>query len=70
MRAALVSFSMPPHLNLFVLEDLGGGGLADVEQLTLEGEHAVAVPADDSQTGHGERLGRVSLGEDEGAVLR
>lgn len=57
------------NLYLLVLEDLRVRGLSYVEQLTLEGEHSVPVPPNDTQTGHGQRLGRVSLGEDQGAVL-
>ncbi|TNN78982.1 hypothetical protein EYF80_010661 [Liparis tanakae] len=38
--------------------------------LFKQGENSVAVAPDDSESGDGQRLGRVSLGEDEGAFAR
>lgn len=43
-------------------------GLADVEDLPSERENSVAVPPDDAESRHGQRLGRVSLSEDERAL--
>lgn len=42
--------------------------LSDVEDLPSEGENSVAISPDDSESRHSQRLGRVSLGEDEGAL--
>lgn len=42
--------------------------LSDVEDLPSEGENSVTISPDDSESRHSQRLGRVSLGEDEGAV--
>lgn len=56
------------------LPDWGGSthllvrGLADVEDLPSERENSVAVPPDDAEPRHGQRLGRVSLGEDQCAL--
>lgn len=44
------------------------GGLAHVQQLAPEREHAVAVPTDHAQARHGQRFGRVSLRQDQCAV--
>ena len=50
--------------------DLGGAGVAHVEQLAAEGEDAEAVAPHDRQPRHCQGLGRVTLREDQGAVLR
>lgn len=46
------------------------GGLPHIQDLPSEWEDTVAVSPDDAQAGHGQRLGRVSLGEDQRAVRR
>ena len=45
-------------------------GLTDVQQLALEWKDAIVVPANDPQTGDCQRLGWVSLGQDERTLLR
>lgn len=40
---------------------------SNVQDLASQWEHSVTVPTDDSQTGHGQRLGRVPLSEDQSA---
>ena len=57
-------------LNLLVLHDLVVASFPDVEQLAAQGEDAVVVATDDTETSDGERLGGVSFGQDERAVLR
>lgn len=57
------------HLDLLVLEDLRGGCLAHVEQLSLQRKHPVPVSPDHAEPRNGQRFGRVSLGKDERAVL-
>jgi hypothetical protein len=44
-------------------------GLSNVEGFTLERENAIAIPAHNRQTAHREGLGRVSLREDERALV-
>ena len=43
-------------------------GLPDVEHFSSEREDAISVPADNPQPGHSQRLGRVSLREDQRAA--
>ena len=50
--------------NLFVC------GLTNIEQLALEGKDTVGIPANDTQARNCQRLGRVSLSEDESALIR
>ena len=57
-------------LDLLVLHDLLVLGVADIEQLSAQREHAEVVATDDAEPGDGERLGGVSFGEDERALLR
>jgi len=56
-------------LDLLVLHDLGVGGLAHVERLALEREHAVVVAPHDGEPRHGERFGAVALRQNQSAVL-
>jgi hypothetical protein len=67
--AVLEAHDLADVLNLSVAGELGGRRLADVEKLSTEREDTVLVPADDVKAGDGERLGRVSLGQDERAFL-
>mmetsp|Transcript_58836 Transcript_58836/g.168974 ORF Transcript_58836/g.168974 Transcript_58836/m.168974 type:complete len:955 (+) Transcript_58836:1131-3995(+) len=57
-------------LNLLVRHHLLQGRVTHVEQFTPQGEDAVLVSADNTEAGDGQRLGRVSLGQDEGACVR
>jgi hypothetical protein len=56
-------------LDLGVVDEGLATGVADVEELAAQGKDAPIVATDDAQAGDGERLGRVTLGEDEGALL-
>ena len=56
-------------VNLGVVHDLIVACVTNVEKLTAEREDAVSIATDDGETGHRECLRRVTLGEDEGAVL-
>lgn len=51
-------------INLFV------GGFPDVEHFSSEGEHTITIPSYHPQPRHSERLGRVSLSEDQCAANR
>ncbi len=55
-------------LDLLVLHNLLVIGVARVSHLATEGEHAVAVAADDGKPRHRQCLGRVSLRQNERAV--
>ena len=55
-------------LDLLVLHNLLVIGVARVGHLAAEGEHAVAVTADDGEPRHRQRLGGVSLSQNERAV--
>jgi hypothetical protein len=55
--------------DLFVLHDCLVSSVSDIEWFTLQGEDSIEVTANDRETGHGKRLGGVSLGDDQGAVL-
>ena len=55
-------------LDLLVLHDLLVIGVARVGHLATEGEHAVAVAADDGEPRHRQCLGRVSFRQNERAV--
>ena len=50
--------------NLFVRS------FANIEEFTLEWEDAISVSADDPETGDGQRLGRISLRQNQSAVTR
>ncbi len=54
---------------LDVVHDLLVRGLSNVEGLSLEREDAVAIPSDDRKTAHRQRFGRISLREDERALV-
>jgi hypothetical protein len=65
---------LQPHnlldrLNLCILQQRLAARLAHVEQFPAEREHAIIVAADDGESRDGERLGRVTFGEDEGALV-
>jgi hypothetical protein len=57
-------------LDLFVLHDCGVTSVTDIEWFTLQWEDTIEVTANDRETGHGKRLGGVSLGDNQGTVLR
>lgn len=63
----LVSLRPPPGLPDGALTHLLVRRLSDVEDLSSERENAVTVSADDSESGNGQRFGRVSLSEDQRA---
>lgn len=52
------------------MADLFVRGLPDVQHLTPQREHAILVPSDDAETGHGQTLGRVSFRHDQSAFVR
>ena len=54
-------------LDLLVLHDLFVPGIADIEWLSAQREHAEVVATDNAQTGDCERLGGVTLCEDQRA---
>lgn len=55
--------------DLLVVGDLLGRGITCVEELSSKREYSVAVAADNAQARDRQRLGRVSLRQDEGTVL-
>jgi len=57
-------------LHFFIRHDLLVVGIADVEWLSFERIHTVEVTAHHGQTRHGERLGGITLRQDEGTFLR
>mmetsp|Transcript_45800 Transcript_45800/g.76350 ORF Transcript_45800/g.76350 Transcript_45800/m.76350 type:complete len:294 (-) Transcript_45800:1235-2116(-) len=67
--AVLQAEDLLDGVDLDVVHDLFVRGVAYVEQLPAQGEHAVAVTPHHRQAADGQRLGGVSLSEDEGAVL-
>ena len=52
----------------FILSHLVVSGFPDVEQLTPEREHTILIPSDHAQSTDGQRLGRVSLRDNQRAV--
>ena len=66
----LQSENLDQIVDFCVFQDLLVGGFADVEQFTLERENAVLVATDDTQSGDGQRFGRVSFRQDQRAVDR
>jgi len=66
--ALLEAHDLLDGLDLGVVEERLAARLAHVEQLAAQREHAVVVAPDDGEARHGERLRRVSLGEDERAL--
>lgn len=67
--ALLQSHNLLDRLDLGVLQQSLAARLADVEQLASEREDTVIVAADDRETRDGERLGRVSFGQDQRALV-
>jgi hypothetical protein len=57
-------------LDLFVLHDLVVLRLAHIEQLAAQREDAKIITPDNTESGHGERLGGVSFGQYECALGR
>ena len=51
-----------------VLHDLLVSGFSHVQQFSLQREHAVLVPTDDTQSGYGQRFGRISFRQNQSAV--
>ena len=56
--------------NVHTWSDLVMRGLPNVEQFPSQWEHSVLVPPDHTQSRDGQRLGRVSLGEDQSTLVR
>jgi hypothetical protein len=56
--------------DLLVLHNLKMGSITYIQWLTFERKHTVEITTDDRQPRHSQRLGRVSLGDDQSTVLR
>ncbi len=69
LLAVLETENLLDGLDLGILHDLIVCGLADVEKLTSKRKDTKVVTPDFSDTGDGERLGGVTFGENERAVL-
>jgi hypothetical protein len=57
-------------LNFFILSDGVRGSVSDVHGFPFERKYAVKVATDDRQPGHSKGLRRVSLSDDQSALLR
>lgn len=51
-------------------DHLSSRGFTDIEEFATKGEHAIIVPADNTEAADGQSLGRVSLCQYESALLR
>lgn len=56
-------------VDLGIVDDHLAAGVSDVEQLASKREDAPIITTDDAETGDGQRFGRVTFGQDEGALF-
>jgi len=69
-NAVLQAEDLLDGVDLLVLAQLYGSGLANVQQLTAERKDAILIATDDREARDGESLGTVSLGQDQSTILR
>mmetsp|Transcript_20803 Transcript_20803/g.31270 ORF Transcript_20803/g.31270 Transcript_20803/m.31270 type:complete len:245 (+) Transcript_20803:855-1589(+) len=68
-RAEFEAHNLYKIHNLLILHDLSMCRITNIEWLTLQGEHSIVVSANNRKTTHSQRLGRVSLGNDQSTIL-
>jgi hypothetical protein len=56
-------------VDFFVLAELFGVGITHIEQLSTKWEDAIQITTNDTQTRNGKRLGTVSFGKNQSALV-